>query len=198
MLSNLKDSIQRETAKRINDGAKRITELETIETPNAFATLKALNVNGLTLQDDGGNFSAKILDGGGFTVWSNGGKPDVIFETTGITNNCLQLQMTRPTATTVIRGLSYRATMVGRVGTVFTWGIWDVVAAGRNNQSIQYAIVQSFSSTGTVTVTAVTQTSTDLTLKFDCGAVTWTELMVGVRAYTPIDADVTFAGSLVA
>lgn len=194
MPSNLKDLIQRETARRIADSAKRIGDLDTTEAPNTFATLKALDVNGLTFSDDGGNFGAKILDGGGFTPFALGTKGEVLFESVATSNNCVQLQMTRATSTTVVRGFSARVTMVGRVATVFTYGMCDVLVQGRNNQSIQYAVVNN----NGFTVTAVTQSSTDLTLKFDCGGVTWNELTVGVIAFTPVHGSWTFAGSLVA
>lgn len=194
MRRDAKDLVQRETMKRITDSAKRIADLETLEPPNTFVIIAALNVNGITFRDDGGNFGAKILDGGGFTRFSLGDKGEALFESVSTSNNCLQLQMTRATATTVVRGFSARVTMVGRVGGTFTYGLCDLLVQGRNNQSIQYAVVNN----NVFATTVITQTSTDLTLKFDCGGVSWTELTTAVVAFAPVHAGWTITGSLVA
>lgn len=151
----------------------------------------------LAFQDNAGNFGAAILNGGGFTRFANGNKPDLIFESLDISEECIQVQMTRPAANTVVFGFWATVSMVGRVGTVAHAGRCDFWVQGRNSATIQTGV----GSNTNITVTVVTQTSTDLTLKFaitGVGSGPWNEFTGTVISQSPLDPDWTFTNSMVA
>lgn len=161
------------------------------------AILKAMNSSGITLYDYGGNFGAKVFEGGGFSRFLNSAKGDVLYETVAVAAIAVQFQMTRATAATVVRGFWATVNIVGRIGTVAYGGTCRFLAQGRASLNISY---RAGPANQDITVTVVTQTTTNLTLKFAVvgAAGTWDEFSASIIADSPVDADWTFVGSQVA
>ena len=174
-----------------SDGVSVLTD--GVQTPLG----RALSGGTYILQDGSGNFGAKVLNGGGFTRFNNGGRGDVLYETVGVAAIAIQLQMTRAAATTAVKGFWATVNMGGVIGTTMWAGTCRFFAQGRNNTTIQFI---NGPANLNITVTTVTQTSTNLTLKFAITGAsgTWTEFTASIIADTPVQSGWTFTGSQVA
>lgn len=159
--------------------------------------IRALGNTGLLLQDDAGNFGAAVYDGGGFSRFANSAKGDVLYETVAVAAIAVQLAMTRAAGTTVTRGFWATVNMGGRISGVVHAGTCRFYVHGMSSANIAFV---NGPANGNITVTATTQTSTNLTLKFAItgAAGTWTEFNASIVADSPVDADWTLVGSQVA
>lgn len=162
-----------------------------------------LNVTGAvdfdsTLNVDGAaTFNALLRALGGFTTFVGSGKGEVLYETIAVAAIAIQLQMTRPLASTLVGGFWATVNMGGRIGTAIHAGTCRVFVHGRASATILFV---NGPANMNITVTTVTQTTTDLTLKFAItgAAGTWAEFGASIVADSPVDADWTFVGSQVA
>lgn len=159
--------------------------------------IRALGNSGLLFQDDAGNFGAAVYDGGGFSRFANSAKGDVLYETVAVAAIAVQLAMTRAAGSTVTRGFWATVNMGGRITTAIHAGTCRFYVHGMSSANILF--VNGPANLG-ITVTTVTQTSTNLTLKFAIvgAAGTWTEFNASIVADSPVDADWTITGSQVA
>jgi len=163
----------------------------------AVITLRALNSAGLTFEDDGANFAAKIFDGGGLTRFANGGKGDVLYETVAVAAIAVQLQMTRAAGATEVDGFWATVNMGGRISAGTYAGTCRIHVQCRASATIQYIAGPANLN---ITITIVTQTTTNLTLKFahTTAAGTWDKFHATIVADTPVNSGWTFTGSQVA
>lgn len=167
-----------------------------VEIPGALKVTGNTIIGG-ALTGTAGEFGAKAFAAGGFTRFANSGKGDVLYETIAVAAIAIQLQATRATNTTAVGGFWATINMGGRISNVVHAGTCRVFIQGRSSATIQYIAGPANLN---ITITTVTQTTTNLTLKFAItgAAGTWAEFGASIIADSPVDADWTFTGSQVA